>query len=70
MTLSDARRRANAKYDAKTYKQVNLKVRKEELPVIKAHAEQMEESTTGFILRAVRETIERDNKNGKAADKR
>lgn len=61
MALTEAQKRANAKYNAKAYDRVELKVKKGKKETIKAHAEQQGESLNGFINRAIDETIERDN---------
>lgn len=57
---TEARRRANEKYNAKTYEEIKFRVRKGKKEVIKAHAESNGESLNGFINRAVKETMERD----------
>ena len=62
MPVSEAQKRANAKYNAKAYDRVELKVKKGKKETIKAHAEQQGESLNGFINRAIDEAIERDNK--------
>ncbi|MEE0266282.1 MAG: hypothetical protein U0L18_11445 [Acutalibacteraceae bacterium] len=62
MALTEAQKRANAKYNAKAYDRVELKVKKGKKETIKAHAEQQGESLNGFINRAIDEAIERDNK--------
>ena len=61
MAISDAKKRANAKYDAKTYTRISLVLKKEEKPIIQAHAQKTGESVNGFINRAIHEAIERDN---------
>lgn len=63
MQISEARYKANKRYDKKTYDNVLVKVRKDSdltLAMIKEHASNQGESTNGFITRAIRETIERD----------
>lgn len=63
MPVSEAKRKANARYDRKTYDNVLVKIRKDSdltLAMVKEHAEAMSESTNGFIVRAIRETVERD----------
>ena len=63
MPVSEAKRRADARYDKKTYDHVLVKIRKDSdltLAMIKEHAGAMRESTNGFIVRAIRETVERD----------
>ena len=59
--ISKAQQKAVNKYVKNNYDRVNLtfpKGRKEE---IKAHAEAHSESVNAFIIRAVNETMERDN---------
>ena len=63
MAMSEARIRANDKYNKKTYDQLLLKVRKDaEIngDYIRAHAAEQGESTNSFLARAVAEAIERD----------
>ena len=63
MPISQAKYRADARYDKKTYDHVLIKIRKDAkltLAMIKEHASAREESTNGFIIRAIRETVERD----------
>lgn len=66
MALSEARKKANEKYNAKAYDQVKVLVKKGEREQLKAHAEKQGESLNGFINRAIKETIENDNKGGDA----
>ena len=60
MALSEARKRANAKYNAKAYEQLPIRVPKGKKKQIQEHAEARGESTNAFINRAIEETIERD----------
>ena len=63
MPVSKAQQRAKTRYDKKTYDRVGILIRRDaEIngDYIRAHAEAMEESMNGFIVRAIRETIERD----------
>lgn len=60
MPISKAQQRAVAKYNAKAYDRIELKVSKGEKDKIKTHAESKGESLNGFVNRAIRETIERD----------
>lgn len=62
MPVSEAQKKATAKYSLKAYDRVELKVKKGKKETIKAHAEQQGESLNGFINRAIDEAIERDNK--------
>ena len=60
MPISEARRRANEKYNAKAYDQIQFRVKKGRKEVIQAHAESQGESMAAFITRAIQETMERD----------
>lgn len=62
--ISEARRRANEKYNAKAYDEIKTRVPKGRKAELQAHAKGRGESLNGFIVRAVDETIERD-KGGK-----
>ena len=48
------------RYNEKNYDRVALMVPKGDKAKIKAHADQHKESINGFINRAIRETIERE----------
>ncbi len=48
------------KYNAKTYDELKVRVRKGDKDKIKAHAESQGESVNGFINRAIDETMQRD----------
>lgn len=65
MPYSEAGKRAVAKYSAKAYDDIRVRVKKGEKAEIQAHAALMGESVNGFIGRAIRETIERDMENSK-----
>lgn len=58
---SEARIRANNKYNDKAYDRINIAVPKGQKDVIKAHAEARGESVNGFVNRAISEAMERDN---------
>ena len=63
MPISEARKRANRKYNEKAYDRIALTVKKGEKDRLKAHAEQQGETLNGFINRAINETIKRDLSN-------
>lgn len=55
---------ANARYDKKAYARVLLRIRNDSelnLDAIRAHVAARGESVNGFIMRAIAETIARDN---------
>lgn len=58
---SEARIRANNKYNDKAYDRINIAVPKGQKDTIKAHAEARGESVNGFVNRAIAETMARDN---------
>lgn len=61
MAVSEAQKRATAKWQKEKVEEVKFRVPKGERAVIQAHASQQGESTTAFIKRAIKETMERDN---------
>ena len=60
MAISESQRKAVAKYNAKAYDEIKIRVYKGEKEKIKAHAEQNGESINGFVNRAIDETMQRD----------
>jgi len=64
LAISDARRRANDKWNAKAYDEIKVRVYKGKKDEIKTYADTQGESVNGFINRAIDETIERDKGGG------
>ena len=64
--VSDAQRRAVAKYNAANYDRVELRLDKGRKETVKAHADTQGESLNAFINRAITETMDRDNTEGKS----
>ena len=60
MTISKAQQRAVAKYDAKAYDKILLRLPKGKKEIVQTHAEAQGESVNGFIGRAIDEAMERD----------
>jgi len=65
MITSDARRRANEKWHKKQ-DEIKLRVPKGEKETIRQHAANRGESINAFLVRAVKEAIERDLKESKS----
>ena len=61
MPATEAQMRATAKWQKEKTDEVRFRVPKGERSIIQAHAKEQGESTTAFIKRAIRETMERDN---------
>ena len=63
MPASKAQIKANARYDKKTYDNVLVKIRKDAditLADVKRFAASHGESTNGFIVRTIREAVDRE----------
>lgn len=60
MAISDARLRANKKYQQEKLDNITFRVPKGEKESIQEHAKTQGESTNAFIYRAVKETMQRD----------
>ena len=58
--LTEARRRANEKYNAKAYDEIKARVPKGKKGDIQAHAESKDGSLNKFMNRAIVETMKRD----------
>ena len=66
MAVSKKQQACVARYSAKNYDQLLVRVKKGRRDEIQAHAEAMGESVNAFIGRAIAEAMERDN-SGTAA---
>ena len=58
--ISEAKKKANAKYNAKAYDRLEITVKKGRKAELKAYAAGRGESLNGFVNRAIMEAIERD----------
>ena len=61
MAVSKAQQKAVYKYMTKAYDRINLTVPKGQREIIKAHALSQGESVNGFLLRAIKQTMEQDS---------
>ena len=62
MAASEAQKRATKKYIDEKTESIYVRVPKGQKESIKKHAESTGESVNEFVVRAIRETMERDNK--------
>ena len=67
MAVSEAQKKATAKYEKHNYDKVLLRLDKGDKDRIKAHADSRNESVNGFIKRDIDETMERDGSGDSAA---
>ncbi len=63
MATSKSQLNASKKYISEKLDEIKLRVPKGERDILKNHAEKMGQSLNGFIRRAIKETIDRDNEN-------
>ena len=61
MAISEAQKRAVAKYNSKNYDRIELKVPKGKKDTIKAFADSKGKSINGFVNEAIDEKIERES---------
>lgn len=61
MAISEAQRKAVAKYNAANYDRVELRLEKGRKQTVQNHASGQGESLNAFINRAITETMERDS---------
>jgi predicted HicB family RNase H-like nuclease len=62
---SKAQQKAVHKYVKNNYDRLEITVPKGQKSIFKAHAEQQGESMNQFVVRAINETMERDNQTEK-----
>lgn len=60
MTVSKAQMRATAKYEKSNYDKILLRLTKGEKDKYQMYAKSKDESLNGFIVRAMREAMQRD----------
>lgn len=61
MAVSKAQQKAVNKYMKANYDEIKVRVFKGQKAIIQSHSEAQGESVNGFINRAIKETMERDN---------
>ncbi len=63
---TDAQRKARNKYEKKTYKQLNLKLRKTQMDILNGYCKEYGVEKYPFVITAIAEKMERDT--GKSFD--
>ena len=61
---TEARKAANARYEAETVERISLVLPKGKKAIVKSHAAGCGESVNSFISRAIDEAMERDSEGG------
>lgn len=61
MAISKAQQKATAKYVKQNYDEIKVRVKSGEKEMIKQHADSRGETVNGFINRAIKEAMERNN---------
>ena len=64
MAISKAQQKATAKYVKQNYDEIKVRVKSGDKEMIKQHADSRGETVNGFINRAIKEAMERDNSGG------
>lgn len=59
---TEARKKANEKYLKESVEDIRIRVPKGNKSKIQEHAANMDESMNSFVIRAIDETMERDNR--------
>ena len=65
---TDARRKANQKYLKESVEDIRIRVPRGQKEVYKAHADSQGESLNSFVIRAMNETIERDQSTSQTTE--
>ncbi len=68
MPISEARRRANEKYNAKAYEDLRVRVPKDRKAVIQAASVAVGESLNGYVSKAIDERITRQEATSGATE--
>ena len=61
MQASDAQKKASKKWNQEKVDSLHIRVKKGMREVVQEHANKQQETVNTFVIRAIQETIERDN---------
>lgn len=65
---TEAHRRGNAKYLKESVEDIRIRVQKGKKAEVQAHAAKQGESMNAFVVRAIKETMQRDNSESPGVD--
>lgn len=60
---TEAQAKASKKYLKESVEDIRIRVPKGQKEIVKSHSDKMGESMNSFVVRAINETMERDNQN-------
>lgn len=63
MAISEAQKRAVAKYNAKNYDKICVRIKKGQRDILKAHADKQGESLNGWIVSAIKAKLKQEKNN-------
>lgn len=63
MAISDAQKRAVAKYNAKNYDKICVRIKRGQRDILKAHADKQGKSLNGWIVSAIKAKLKQDKNN-------
>ena len=63
MAISEAQKRAVAKYNNANYDKLTVRIKKGQRDILKAHAEEKGESLNGWIVSAIRDKLKQEKNN-------
>lgn len=63
MAISEAQKRAVAKYNAKNYDKICVRIKKGQRDILKAHADKQGESLNAWIVSAIRDKFQSEKNN-------
>lgn len=63
MAISESQKRAVAKYNAKNYDKICVRIKKGQRDILKAHADKRGESLNGWIVSAIKAKLKQDRNN-------
>lgn len=63
MAISEAQKRAVAKYNSANYDKLTVRIKKGQRDILKAHADEQGESLNGWIVSAIKAKLKQEKNN-------